>query len=161
MVFKRIIRLIGKSLLDIYNWSNSRDESPPIVIKELNIEEITEISQPKIKEINEIEKDADNKSSEIINLWDYFQFNENTQAFHLVKVVGFDEWVDMEEIRRRIRELYGIDYINERSLYPYIKTLVDSGLFEGISAGGRRKWRKKGLFFEKKKEKKKVEISIA
>lgn len=83
--------------------------------------------------------------AQLHSIWDYLIFNENTQAAHLQKVVGFEEWVDMGEIMRRIREVFGVDYKNERSLYPYIKTLVDSGLFEATNTGGRRRWRKKDL----------------
>lgn len=60
----------------------------------------------------------------------------------------------MQEIRRRIKELFGIEYKNERSLYPYLKTLVDINLIETTNIGGRRKWRKKELLFEIVKEKK-------
>ena len=82
---------------------------------------------------------------EIRSVWDHLKLVENTQAFHMAAVIGFDEWVDMEEIRRRILALFGIEYKNEKSLYPYLKTLSDIGLFEATSAGGRRKWRKKDL----------------
>ncbi len=87
---------------------------------------------------------------DIHSIWDYLKFQENTQAFHLVNIVGFDEWVDMEEIRRRILELFNIEYKNERSLYPYLKTLTDIGFFETNNVGGRRKWRKKDLIFRTK-----------
>jgi len=94
---------------------------------------------------------------DILSIWDYLSFQENSQAHHMVNVVGFDEWVDMEEIRRRIGDLFGIEYKNERSLYPYLKTLTDIGLFETSSVGGRRKWRKKDLIFTPKKKKKEPE----
>ncbi|MEM4598125.1 MAG: hypothetical protein QW400_00340 [Candidatus Diapherotrites archaeon] len=93
-----------------------------------------------------IEYEEENK--ELRSLWDFLSFNENTQAYHLVNVLGFDEWVDMPEIRRRIKELFGVDYKNERSLYPYLKTLVDINLVETHSIGGRRKWRKREFLFE-------------
>lgn len=91
---------------------------------------------------------------EVHSLWDFLSFAENTQAYHLVNVIGFDEWVDMQEIRRRIKELFGMEYKNERSLYPYLKTLVDINLIETTNIGGRRKWRKKELLFEIVEEKK-------
>lgn len=90
------------------------------------------------------------KPDEIHSLWDYIQFRENTQAHHLTTVIGFEEFVDMDEIRRRIQELFHIEYKNERSLYPYLKTLVDIGLFETIDVGGKRKWRKKAGLLRKK-----------
>jgi len=89
----------------------------------------------------------------LISLWDYLSFTENTQAFHLISVIGFDEWSDMPEIRRRIMEIFGIEYKNEKSLYPYLKTLVDSCLLEKNSTGGKMQWRKRELLFETKREK--------
>jgi len=107
-------------------------------------------------------QDKEDKKSveEIYSLWDYLQFKENTQAFHLVNTIGYDEWVDMEEIRRRIEELFKINYKNERSLYPYLKTLVDIGLMESTSIGGRMKWRKKDLIIKLKKEKEKEKVEL-
>ncbi|MFH0714978.1 MAG: hypothetical protein V1977_04450 [Candidatus Diapherotrites archaeon] len=101
---------------------------------------------------------------EIHTLWDYLQLLDNTQASHVVKVLGFEEWVSMEEIRRRIEELFGVHYENDRSLYPYIKTLVDCGLLEISNVGGKRKWRKKELLIRlkaKKKEEIKAELRVA
>lgn len=93
---------------------------------------------------------------EICSIWDLLRFQENTQASHLSKTIDFNEWIDMEEIRRRVEQLFGISYKNERSLYPYLKTLVDCGLMETTNIGGRRKWRKKDLVYKVlvKKEKK-------
>jgi len=101
---------------------------------------------------------------EIASIWDYLEFNENTQAAHLSSVIRYDEWVSMDEIRRRIWDLFQIDYKNERSLYPYLKTMVDLGLIETSNIGGKRKWRKKDLLIKiekKKKEKEEVAISQA
>lgn len=104
------------------------------------------------KESNDIYQSQETEEpAEIHSLWDFLSFTENTQAYHITNVIGFDEWTDMEEIRRRIKELFGVEYKNERSLYPYLKTLVDINLVETISAGGRRKWRKKEKLFEIKK----------
>ena len=86
---------------------------------------------------------------EIHSIWDYIRFKENTQAFHMAKVLGFEEWVDMAEIRRRIKEVFGVEYKNERSLYPYIKTMDDLGLMESTNAGGRRQWRKKDILIRR------------
>lgn len=92
------------------------------------------------------------KEKAIGSLWDFLAFTENTQAFHLVNVIGFEEWADMEEIRRRVKEIFAIEYKNEKSLYPYLKTLTDINLFESTNIGGRRKWRKKELLVELEKE---------
>ena len=59
------------------------------------------------------------------------------------------------DLKRRIKELFNIEYKNERSLYPYIKTLVDCGLFEVSNVGGKRKWRRKELIVAVKSRKKK------
>jgi len=40
---------------------------------------------------------------EIHSVWDYIKLNENTQAFHLSAVLGFEEWISMDEILRRIK----------------------------------------------------------
>lgn len=107
------------------------------------------------KTIYEAQKE---EQSEVHSIWDHLKFVENTQAFHLISVIGFEEWVSMEEIMRRIKELFSTEYQNERSLYPYIKTLVDCGLFEVSNAGGKRKWRKKELLIALKKAKKTAEM---
>ena len=58
----------------------------------------------------------------------------------------------MGEIRRRIGELFGAEYKNERSLYPYLKTLTDIGLMENSSVGGRMRWRKQDLLVRIEKQ---------
>jgi len=87
----------------------------------------------------------DHLLEEVHSLWDYLKIREHTQAFHIISVVGFEEWVPMDEILRRVRELFGIEYKNERSLYPYVKTLVDCGLMETTNFGGKQRWRRKDL----------------
>ena len=101
-----------------------------------------------------------NKAIEIRSIWDFLQFNEHTQAFHLASVIRFDEWATMDEVRRRIFELFQVDYENERSLYPYLKTMVDIGLFETNNIGGKRKWRKKDLLIKIEKEEKEAEKEV-
>lgn len=108
-----------------------------------------EISTPEdTSEAGHVAAEQAKESHEVHNFWDYLKFQENTQAHHLASVLNFEEWLEMEEIRRRISELFGITYKNERSLYPYLKTLVDIGLVEGSNIGGRRKWRKKALLIK-------------
>ncbi len=84
----------------------------------------------------------------IHSLWDYISFTTHSQAFHICNVLGFEEWVSMDEILRRIKELFGAKYQNERSLYPYIKTLVDCNLLETTGFGGKKHWRKKELLIK-------------
>lgn len=99
------------------------------------------------KASEKVEKQANfDEIKEIHSIWDYLKFKEGSQAKHLADVIGFEEWVAMEEVRRRIKEIYGIDYNNERSLYPYLKALTDANLFETSDVGGKRKWRKKDLY---------------
>ncbi len=97
------------------------------------------------------------KIVEVRSIWDFLQFNEHTQAFHLASVIRFDEWATMDEVRRRIFELFQVDYENERSLYPYLKTMVDIGLIETNSIGGKRKWRKKDMLIKIEKEDKEAQ----
>ncbi|AJF60561.1 MAG: hypothetical protein J4224_00240 [Candidatus Diapherotrites archaeon] len=85
---------------------------------------------------------------EVHSLWDYLKFREHSQAYHITSVVGFEEWVPMDEILRRIREIFKVEYKNERSLYPYIKTLVDTNLLEAANFGGKMRWRKKDLIIK-------------
>ena len=96
------------------------------------------------------EKEEQEIEEVVMSLWDLLSIQDNSQAFHLINVIGFEEWIDMEEIRRRIQELFNVEYKNEKSLYAHTKTLVDLGLIETISAGGRRKWRKKELLLKTK-----------
>lgn len=131
MIIKKVVRKMIMLTDKIKNWANEKDT------KLIYQQHITE------------------EPAEIHSLWDFLSFTDNTQAYHIVNVLGFDEWTDMEEIRRRIKELFGVEYKNERSLYPYLKTLVDINIVETISAGGRRKWRKKEKLFEIKKEEEK------
>jgi hypothetical protein len=120
--------------------------------------------KPKNNPLEEVEINEktynEEKKAEIHSIWDFLQFNENTQASHLSSVIRFDEWVSMDEIRRRIWELFQIDYKNERSLYPYLKTMVDLGLIETSNIGGKRKWRKRDLLIKIEKKKKKSEDSF-
>lgn len=79
------------------------------------------------------------------DIWQYIKPKENTQAEHILSVVSFDDWQDMDDIRKAIKNKFFIEYKHEKSLYPYIKTLVDIGLLEISSVGGKRKWKKKEL----------------
>ncbi len=114
---------------------------------------------PKEKKLYEIIEE-EKEEIEIYSIWDFLHFIENSQAFHISSVLSFNEWVSMEEIKRRIKELFGVEYKNDRSLYPYIKTLVDCGMLESINVGGKRKWRKKELLIKLKKKKEKEEEKV-
>ena len=64
----------------------------------------------KIKQWSDIEETIypedtpEESKTDIYSIWDFLSFSDNTQAFHLINVIGFDEWVDMEEIRRICKE---------------------------------------------------------
>ena len=95
MVLKRVVRGIIKLFHGLEDWSVKAEE---------NVYEAKEAVESAIDEIHSV--------------WDYLEFKQNTQAYHLSAVLGFDEWVDMTEIRRRVKEVFGVEYKNERSLYP-------------------------------------------
>ena len=118
---------------------------------------VKELTKELKEEIYAEEEETPAQKVEIASIWDYLEFNENTQAAHLASVIRYDEWVSMDEIRRRIWDLFQIDYKNERSLYPYLKTMVDLGLIETSNIGGKRKWRKRDLLIKIKDKMKEVE----
>jgi hypothetical protein len=130
MVIKAIMRRILSAIKNLEKWAEEEPEK----------KELTNQTQEQTG------------TTEVHSIWDYLDIKENTQATHLVSTVGFEEWVEMLEIKRRIRELFGLEYKNERSLYPYIKTLVDCGLFESTDIGGKRKWKKKALLLKLKQK---------
>ena len=68
--------------------------------------EASEMAQKTIKEDIYREEESLPEKIEIASIWDYLEFNENTQAAHLTSVIRFDEWVSMDEIRRRIWDLF-------------------------------------------------------
>lgn len=137
MIIKRFVRGFVRFFKWIAAWS----------------EEQTEIKKPAFEG-----KQEPVKIKKVYSVWDFVEFKKGSQADHLSKVIGFDEWVPMDEIRRRIKEIVGIEYLNERSLYPYIKTMVDVGFFEAINVGGVRKWRKNEFLFEISEEDEKKEL---
>jgi hypothetical protein len=135
MPLKRLIRRIFKALNKVDQWSQNPEDNSIYV-----------------------EQQEAEAAQALLSVWDILRFRDNTQAYHLNGVLGFDEWVDMEEIRRRISEIFGAEYKNFRSLYPYLKTLVDLGLMETTSAGGRRKWRKVALLVSVKEKEAKKDV---
>ena len=107
---------------------------------------------------NSIYEKEKEEVEEIHSVWDYLSFLDNSQASHLSAVLSFEEWISMDEILRRIRDVFHMDYKNIRSLYPYIKTLVDVGIVETSNVGGKKKWRKKDILIklQGKKEENKI-----
>jgi len=107
---------------------------------------------------NSIYKKENEEIEEIHSVWDYLSLLDNSQASHLSAVLSFEEWISMDEILRRIRDIFHMDYKNIRSLYPYIKTLVDVGIVETSNVGGKKRWRKKDILIklQGKKEENKI-----
>ncbi len=93
---------------------------------------------------------------EVHSVWDYIKINPQSQAFHICNVLGFEEWVPMNEILRRVQEMFGVSYQNERSLYPYIKTLLDCGFLESAGFAGKKHWRKTDLIIKIEEKNKKT-----
>jgi len=138
-MIKLILRRVFKSLRTIQEWaedgtvseSTNQERAINYVSKgNKNVNTLTQMSVPQYK---------------VINVWNYLKFKEGSQAHHITKTLDFEEWITMEEILRRVNELFGVQYQNERSLYPYLKTLVDAGLLEASMLGGKMRWRKKNL----------------
>lgn len=172
MVLKILIRSITKGFSRLREWAEDEgvitentsenpvitNQNSTVITKKTSVSDSLTHNNEEFEEIDEDENDDnyqndsnysfDSTKKELHDLWQYMKFKENSQAFYLDNVVSFDEWVSMDEIRRRIKELYFVNYKNERSLYPYIKTMVDMGLFEISDAGGKRQWRKKPFFIE-------------
>lgn len=109
-------------------------------------ESISKIITTSVKNTDLVEREK--YASAYSNIWQYIQPKENTQAYHVLSVISLEEWIDMDEIRKKIKDKFYIEYKHEKSLYPYIKTLVDIGLLETNSVGGKRKWKKKEMLIK-------------
>lgn len=80
--------------------------------------------------------------NQLNTIWDIIKIKENTQAEHLIKSIPSDKWVSMDEIRHNIKLTYNVEYSNEKSLYPYLKTLTDINLIKVNNTGKKRTWKK-------------------
>ena len=134
-------------LKNFFGFKNKKEEKK---IKKKNVSNNSNYQNIDSFKQKEIVKEVDNENSQLYleDLWNYIDPIKNTQPYHLLNVIGFDEWVDMNEIRKRIKQMFFIEYKNEKSLYPYIKTLSDVGLLETSSVGGKRKWKKKEIIIK-------------
>ncbi len=90
--------------------------------------------------------------NEINTVWDILKIKENTQAEHIIKSTPADKWVTMDEIRNNIKIQFNVEYINEKSLYPYLKTLVDINLIKVNNIGKKRTWKKNIIVIENKRK---------
>ena len=102
-----------------------------------------------ISEITKIYDVAKINKNKINTIWDVIKAKENTQAEHIINCLPEDQWIDMEELKQRIKLQYNIEYQNEKSLYPYIKTLTDINLIKLNNAGKKRTWKKNIILIEK------------
>ncbi len=138
-MIKAVLRSVFKSLSKLQQWAEdgSANEGNKYMTTKQVASKFTEMSERKNN--NSVPR------FQVVNVWDYLNFKEGSQAHHIIKILDYEEWITMEEILRRVNELFGILYQNERSLYPYLKTLVDSGLLEASMNGGKMRWRKKNL----------------
>lgn len=83
-------------------------------------------------------------------IWDVIKVKENTQAEHIIKSIPTDNWTTMDEIRQNIKIEFGIEYKNEKSLYPYLKTLTDINLIKVNNTGKKRTWKKNIIIIDNK-----------
>ena len=127
------------------NQSNQKIlEQQPTLNYNQNINSKIEIKEStKIYDITRIDK------TKINTIWDIIKAKENTQAEHILNCLPEDQWIDMEELKQRIKLQYNIEYQNEKSLYPYIKTLTDINLIKLNNAGKKRTWKKNIILIEK------------
>jgi len=103
----------------------------------------TKNETPKIYDVSKI------TSKQISTIWDVIKARENTQAEHIINCLPDDEWIDMEDLKNRIKLQYNVEYQNEKSLYPYIKTLTDINLIKLNNSGKKRTWKKNIIIIEK------------
>jgi len=123
------------------------------VNKELTQSIITNTLLEKTKEKENIRSITIHELQEEINtIWDVLKIKENTQAEHIIKATPADKWVTMDEIRNSIKMQFNIEYANEKSLYPYLKTLVDINLIKMNNIGKKRTWKKNIIVIEVRKK---------
>jgi transposase len=120
----------------INNNDFQKQESKEILKNEYEIKQ-----EPKIYTVEQLQ-------NKINTIWDILRIKENTQAEHLIKVIPSDQWIDMEEIKQRIKLEFNIEYKNEKSLYPYLKTLTDINLIKLNNTGKKRSWKKNIIIIE-------------
>lgn len=81
-------------------------------------------------------------------IWDILKVKENTQAEHIITSIPSDKWITMDEIRHNIKLNFNVEYSNEKSLYPYLKTLTDINLIKLNNTGKKRTWKKNVIFIK-------------
>ncbi|HPC10436.1 MAG TPA: hypothetical protein PLN85_05150 [archaeon] len=91
----------------------------------------------------------------ITTIWDILKIKENTQAEHIIKSIPTDRWIDMDEIKHNIKLQFNVEYLNDKSLYPYLKTLTDINLIKINNTGKKRTWKKNIIIINTNNEKEK------
>ncbi len=128
-------KILNDSQSISYNTTNLQEN------KQLLKNEYETKQEPKIYTVEELK-------NKINTIWDIIKIKENTQAEHLIKIIPSDQWIDMEEIKQRIKLEFNIEYKNEKSLYPYLKTLTDINLIKLNNTGKKRSWKKNIIIIE-------------
>jgi DNA mismatch repair ATPase MutL len=135
------------------NYNNTNNTNDPQINKNQN----QSLEQKHIfkKEINLNNKKNKEKiytveqiHNKIKTIWDVLNIKENTQAEHLLSVIPSDEWINMDDIKKRINLEFNIEYKNSKSLYPYLKTLTDINLIKVNNTGRKRSWKKNIIILE-------------
>jgi hypothetical protein len=88
-------------------------------------------------------------TNQLHTIWEFLKIKENTQAEHIINSIPSDKWVTMDEIRHNIKLNFNIEYSNEKSLYPYLKTLTDINLIKLNNTGKKRTWKKNIIIIKK------------
>lgn len=128
-------KILNDSQSISYNTTNLQEN------KQILKNEYETKQEPKIYTVEELK-------NKINTIWDIIKIKENTQAEHLIKIIPSDQWIDMEEIKQRIKLEFNIEYKNEKSLYPYLKTLTDINLIKLNNTGKKRSWKKNIIIIE-------------
>lgn len=120
--------LENEKILELKYLNNNKNTFSQENIKTADVESIT------INQLNTI--------------WDIIKVKENTQAEHIIKSIPTDKWITMDEIRHNIKLNFNVEYANEKSLYPYLKTLTDINLIKVNNTGKKRTWKKNIIFIK-------------
>jgi len=136
------------SQTNVGNVTNHKNhiQTQQMELKNINIKTVDSeknIDHSKIYDVSKI------SNKQINTIWDIIKARENTQAEHIINCLPDDEWIDMEDLKNRIKLQYNVEYQNEKSLYPYIKTLTDINLVKVNNSGKKRTWKKNIIIIEK------------
>ncbi|MCK9293045.1 MAG: hypothetical protein WCY27_03775 [archaeon] len=122
-----------------YSKSNISETKIKTLQPQLNYEN-TKIKEVTVQEL----------TNELNTIWDLIKIKENTQAEHIIKSLPSDKWTTMDELRQNIKLEFNIEYKNEKSLYPYLKTLTDIHLIKINNTGKKRTWKKNIIIIKDK-----------